>query len=288
MMRFAYYPGCVSKGSTPEADAATRWLARKLDIELVDLVDAGCCGSCEIKAVNPDLHLMLNARILSLAEAKGLEILTICDTCQSNLVQSGRRLSGDADKRVIIVEKLARAGVRFEGKQRSRHLVRILADEIGADLLRKQVVKPLDGLRVATFSCCHVFRGPGSDAANRPLIDQMVSLTGATVESLRSDSDCCGFHILMVNEALATRAAGKFIAKCVEAKVDCIATTSPLCHAALDLYQRKAQSNAGTDTPIPVLHVEQILGLGFGADAASLGLGKHMVSTDRLVAKVSA
>jgi succinate dehydrogenase / fumarate reductase cytochrome b subunit len=288
MMRFAYYPGCVSKGSTPEADAATRWLAGKLGIELVELVDAGCCGSCEIKAVNPDLHLMLNARILSLAEAQGLEILTICDTCQSNLVQSARLFSGNSERKVVIFEKLARAGVRYEGKQRSRHLVRILADEFGPQKLKQHVVRPLDGLRVATFSCCHVFRGPGSDLANKPLIDQMVSVTGAGVESVRSDSDCCGFHILMVNEELAARAAGKFLKKCVEAQVDCIATTSPLCHAALDLYQRKAQASAGMDIPIPVLHVEQLLGLSFGGAPSALGLGRHMVSTERLVRKIAA
>ena len=287
-MRFAYYPGCVSKGSTPEADAATRWLANKLGIELVELADAGCCGSCEIKALNPELHLMLNARILALAEAQGLEILTICDTCQSNLVQSSRRLKDESGRNVVVFEKLARAGVRYEGKQRSRHLVRILADEVGEAKLRQHVVRPLAGLRVATFSCCHVFRGPGSDPANKPLIEQMVAATGATVEAVRSDSDCCGFHILMVDEALAARAAGKFLKKCVEAQVDCIATTSPLCHAALDLYQRKAQASTGMDLPVPVLHVEQLLGLSFGASPSALGLGRHMVSTERLVGKVAA
>lgn len=287
-MRYAYYPGCVAKGSTPEADAATRWLAGKLGIELVELVDAGCCGSCEIKAVNPDLHLMLNARILALAEAQGLEIMTICDTCQANLVQTGRRLEAEGGTRVVILEKLSRAGVRFDSKPRARHLVRILADELGTEELKEYVVRPLAGLRVATFNCCHVFRGGGSDPANRPLIDQMVSVSGASVESLRSDGDCCGFHILMVNEELAARAAGKFLKKCVEARVDCVATTSPLCHAALDLFQRKAQASIGTTTGIPVLHVEQLLALSFGGSPSVVGLGRHMVSTDGLVQKLAA
>jgi succinate dehydrogenase / fumarate reductase cytochrome b subunit len=287
-MRFAYYPGCVSKGSTPEADAATRWLAGKLDIELVELVDSGCCGSCEIKAVNPQLHLLLNARILSLAEAKGLEILTICDTCQANLFESAQRVGSDPGTRVIVIEKLGRAGARFEKGVRSRHLVKILAEDVGLDALKRRVVRPLAGLRVATFSCCHVFRGPGSDPANRPLIEQMVAVSGGSVETLRDDGDCCGFHLLMVDEALSTRAAARFVKKCVDADVDCIATTSPLCHAALDLYQRKAQQAVGTTRQIPVLHIEQLLGLSFGADATEIGLGRHMVSTSRFIEKVAA
>jgi succinate dehydrogenase / fumarate reductase cytochrome b subunit len=287
-MRFAYYPGCVSKGSTPEADLATRWLAGKLDIELVELVDAGCCGSCEIKAVNPHLHLMLNARILALAEEKGLEILTICDTCQANLFESAHRVGTDPGARTIVIEKLGRAGTRYAKGARSRHLVKMLAEDIGLDALKRRVARPLTGLRVATFSCCHVFRGPGSDPANRPLIEQMVAVSGGSVQNLRDDGDCCGFHLLMVDEALSARAAGRFVRKCVEAGADCIATTSPLCHAALDIYQKKAQQSAGTASPIPVVHIEQLLGLSFGAGVAEIGLDRHMVSTSRFVDKIAA
>ena len=43
-MKFAYYPGCTAKGSTREADIATKWLAKRVGIELAELVDAGCCG----------------------------------------------------------------------------------------------------------------------------------------------------------------------------------------------------------------------------------------------------
>jgi succinate dehydrogenase / fumarate reductase cytochrome b subunit len=231
---------------------------------------------------------MLNARILSLAEAKGLEILTICDTCQANLHESARRIESGAETSVIVIEKLERAGVRYAKASRSRHLVKILADDIGLEALKRHVVRPLDGLRVATFGCCHVFRGPGAEPANRPLIEQMVSVTGGSVEKLRDDGDCCGFHLLMVDEELSARAAGRFVKKCAEAGADCIATSSPLCHAALDLYQRKAQQAAGIASPIPVLHIEQVLALSFGADASEIGLGRHMVSTSGLLEKVAA
>ena len=239
-MKFAYYPGCTAKGSTREADLATKWLAQRLGIELVELVDAGCCGSCEIKAVNPTLHSMLNARILAMAAAQGLEILTICDTCQANLSETSRRMRDDDDAKRSLLERLKSAGVSYGATPPVRHIARIVAEDIGMDALRRQVTHPLAGLRVAPFACCHSFRGPGSSAGSREILTDLVGAAGATPVPVRLDSDCCGFHILMVNEALSARAAGKFLARCAEMQADCVVTTSPLCHTALDIYQKQA------------------------------------------------
>lgn len=286
-MKFAYYPGCTAKGSTREADLATQWLAKKTGIELEELVDAGCCGSCEIKAVNPTLHFMLNARILSMAAQRNLEILTICDTCQANLLQTSRRLQEDVSARLTLLDKLKNAGVGYDKTPRVRHLATILAEDVGTDVLRRQVSRPLDGLRVAPFACCHSFRGPGASTGSRAILDELVSLSGATTVPVRRDSDCCGFHILMVNEELAARASGKFLTRCADMKVDCVVTTSPLCHTALDIYQGKAESVTGRRIGIPVLHLEQLLALSLGASPSAVGLDRHMVSTRGLMHKLS-
>jgi len=287
-MRFAYYPGCTSKGSTQEVDLASRSLAKHLGIDLIELNDAGCCGSCEIKAVNPDLHLMLNARILSMASERQLEILTVCDTCQANLLSTGRKLEQDPVKRATITEKLRSAGVNYTGAPKTRHFTRILMEEFGERKLAEKVVKPLGELRVATFACCHTFRGDGKELRNLGLLERLTEVTGANAIPIRADGDCCGFHILMVNEDLAARAAGKFLARCKDAQVDCVVTSSPLCHAALDIYQKSAEAASGRKIQIPVLHVEQIVAMSMGIRPERLGLERHMVSVDRLIEKAIA
>lgn len=287
-MRFAYYPGCTAKGSTQEVDIATNRLARHLGIELIELVDAGCCGSCEIKAINPDLHLMLNARILSLAAAQDLEIMTVCDTCQANLISTSRRLEADEAKRKSIIGKLKEAGGDYRPARKSRHLLRILLEDYGREALRTRVVKPLKGLRVASFACCHTFRGQGAESQNRGLLEIMVEIAGAEAVAVRGDGDCCGFHILMVNEELAARAAGKFLARCLDARVDCVVTSSPLCHTALDIYQKSAEQAQGRAISLPVLHIEQLIALSFGIPSNELGLDRHMVPTKPLLARVAA
>lgn len=278
-MRYAYYPGCTAKGSTREADLATKWLARELGIELVELVDAGCCGSCEVKAVNPTLHFMLNARILAMAAEQGLEILTICDTCQANLLHTSRRMQEESDARKSLLERLKGAGVRYGATPQVRHLASILADDVGYDAVRARITRALAGLRVAPFACCHSFRGPGSTPGSRDTLEALVALTGATSVPVRVDSDCCGFHILLTNDVLAARVSSRFLARCADMGADCIVTTSPLCHTALDIYQRKAERAAGRRFGIPVLHLPQLLALAFGADARAVGLDRHLVST---------
>jgi succinate dehydrogenase / fumarate reductase, cytochrome b subunit len=281
-MRFAYYPGCTAKGSTREADLATRWLAQTIGIELEELADAGCCGSCEIKAVNPTLHFLLNARILSMAAARKLEILTICDTCQANLLQTSRRMREDDDAKRSLLERLKNAGVDYRETPRVRHFAAIIMEDIGTDALRRQVTRPLEGLRVAPFACCHSFRGPGASTGSRATLEALVSASGATAVPVRLDSDCCGFHILMVNEDLSARASGRFLARCADMQVDCVVTTSPLCHTALDIYQTKAERALGRRLQIPVLHLEQLVALGLGASPSAVGLDRHMVSTDAI------
>lgn len=286
-MKYAYYPGCLPKGSTPEADVATHWLANALEIELMELDEAGCCGSCEVKAINPQLDLLLNARTLSLAKARELEILTICDTCQANLADAARRISSNPEARQEVIENLERAGIRFEQGARARHLVKILAEDFGTDNLGRHVTRPLRGLRVASFGCCHVFRGPGSDPQNKPLIERMVDVSGGSLQRLRDDSDCCGFHLMMVDEKLATRAGRRFVKKCMEAGADCIVTTSPMCHAALEICQVETDGPTGLTGSIPVLHIEQLLSLSFGADVGEVGMERHMVSTSSLAEKLT-
>ena len=44
-MKVAYWPGCVSRGFTPELHGSMAKVAPLLDIELIELDRAACCGA---------------------------------------------------------------------------------------------------------------------------------------------------------------------------------------------------------------------------------------------------
>ena len=54
-MKVAYWPGCVSRGFTPELHGSMALVADRLGIELVELDRANCCGAGVIAEHNPEL-----------------------------------------------------------------------------------------------------------------------------------------------------------------------------------------------------------------------------------------
>ena len=67
-MKVAYWPGCVSRGFTPELHGSMAQVAPLLDIELVELDRANCCGAGVIAEHNQELADTLNARTFALAQ----------------------------------------------------------------------------------------------------------------------------------------------------------------------------------------------------------------------------
>ena len=83
-MKLAYWPGCVSRGFTPELHGAMAAVAPKLGLELVELDRANCCGAGFISEHNQELADTLNARTFALAQhVEGADLMmNICSTCQ--------------------------------------------------------------------------------------------------------------------------------------------------------------------------------------------------------------
>ena len=82
-MKVAYWPGCVSRGFTPELHGSMAAVAPLLDIELIELDRAACCGAGVIAEHNQELADTLNARTFALAQQTDGELMmNICSTCQ--------------------------------------------------------------------------------------------------------------------------------------------------------------------------------------------------------------
>jgi succinate dehydrogenase / fumarate reductase cytochrome b subunit len=270
---------------------ATRWVAKKVGIELVEFPNFSCCGSGFIDEANPTLNVALNARNLAIAEKAGLDILTICSTCQGMLTLANRRLE-DAAIRAKVDGALSQIGMAYSGKTHVTHLLQVLTDEVGVDAIRRMVVRPLKGLKVGAFYGCHLLRPADemrSESAEEPhSFEDLIGALGATPVLYRGRVMCCGFPILFVKEGTANRVAGTQIQDAKAHGADAMATPCPLCHTSLDAYQNKAAKAVGQPLDMPVFHLPQLVGLALGASAKELGLPRHLVSTDAALRKVGA
>ncbi|MCI4343452.1 MAG: CoB--CoM heterodisulfide reductase iron-sulfur subunit B family protein [Thermoplasmata archaeon] len=291
-MKLAYYPGCVAQESGKELDMATRWVAKALGIELVSFPSFSCCGSGFLDEANEVLNIALNARNLAIAERAGLDLLTICSTCQGMLTLANVRL-GDPKVKARVDGALRPLGIEYRGTTKVKHLLQVLTEDIGLDAIRAKVTRPLDGLKVGAFYGCHLLRPAdemGWESAEEPhSFEDLLSVLGASPVYYRGRVMCCGFPIQFVKPETASKIAGKQIVDAKAHGAEAMATPCPLCHISLDGYQNQAAKAVGHSLDMPVLHLPQVVGLALGASAEELGLQRHLVSTtpitDRLRAR---
>jgi succinate dehydrogenase / fumarate reductase cytochrome b subunit len=279
---FSYYPGCVATFSSKELDVSTRRLTDMLDVELVDMPDATCCGAGDIQEIKPKLYLRLNARILAIAERDGQEsILTICNVCTLNLRSANFALRENPELLDEVNFDLEKTGYHYSGNVEVTHLLWFLSGEVGSQLLRERVTGSLNGLKVAPFYGCQILRPSnimGFDDPNKPTsIQRIITALGGQPVEYANMLNCCGFPILLAREEMALREASLPLINAKAAGADVIVTPCPLCHLALDAYQVKVNKMTGRKIDMPVLHFSQLVGLAAGMSVEEMQMGRHMI-----------
>ena len=112
--KYALYTGCTAKESTPELMKSTMAIAKKLGIEFEVLEEATCCGASHLQDFDDFLSLVLNARNICYAEKRGLDLVTLCNTCQLNVAMAKERLDADANLKERVNKKLAEVGLEYK------------------------------------------------------------------------------------------------------------------------------------------------------------------------------
>ena len=296
-MKLAYWPGCVSRGFTPELHGSMAAVAPKLGLELVELDRANCCGAGVIAEHNQELVDTLNARTFAMAQkvdgAAGM--MNICSTCQGAQSECEERLSASEEYRAHINGNLREERLSFEkdGHWWNKNFLWILVEEIGLDAVREKVVRPLEGLRIAPFYGCYIVRptkrlGISADLPRDRYLDDLIAALGAEPVEYAGARKCCGFPVITMNKPTSLRQAGRHLADAIDAGADCLVTPCPLCHLNLDLQQPDAARFVERDLDIPVLHLPQMVGLALGLEPKELGMNKHVVGTGDIQKKVAA
>jgi succinate dehydrogenase / fumarate reductase, cytochrome b subunit len=284
-VRVAYWPGCVSRGFTPELHGSIAEVAPLLDIELVELDRACCTGAGVIAEHNQELADSLNARTFALAQrVEGAELMmNICSTCQGAQSECQERLDANAEYRAHINENLSAEGLHYEKGLTNKNLLWLLVEEIGLDELRSRVRRPLTNLKVGPFYGCYIVRPIerlGIDSVERPrdrYLGMVIEALGGTVIEYAGSHKCCGFPIITMNKDASLKQAGRHLGDAVDADADCLVTPCPLCHLNLDLQQPLAERIVGRELNMPVLHLPQLVGLALGLEPKELGMQRHVV-----------
>jgi succinate dehydrogenase / fumarate reductase, cytochrome b subunit len=288
-MKVAYWPGCVSRGFTPELHGSMAKVAPLLDIELIGVDRAACCGAGVIAEHNQELADTLNARTFALAQqTDGALMMNICSTCQGSQSECQQRLDANGEYRELINKNLSGEGLRYKAPVENKNFLWVLVEDIGLDELRNRVKRPLRDLKVGPFYGCYIIRPRDrlkidGDMPRDTYLHQLIEALGGTVIDYAGAYKCCGFPIITMNKEASLKQAGTHLGDAIDADADCLVTPCPLCHLNLDLQQPLSARVVGRDLGLPVLHLPQLVGLALGLDPKELGMSKHVVKPTSVI-----
>ena len=291
-MKVAYWPGCVSRGFTSELHGSMAAVAPMLNIELVELDRANCCGAGVIAEHSQELADTLNARTFALAQqeiTQGADLMmNICSTCQGAQSECQQRLDASAEYRAQVNETLSDEGLEYQDGIINKNFLWVLVEDIGLDKLKTLVRNPLTDLRVGPFYGCYIVRPTDRLDINRAqprdeYLGQVIEALGGTVIDYAGSHKCCGFPIITMNKKASLEQAGRHLADAVDAEADCLVTPCPLCHLNLDLQQPMAAKQVKRELNMPVLHLPQLGGLALGLSPEDLGLQHHIVKPTSVI-----
>lgn len=281
-MKYAYFPGCAAKATTTESDMATQAVAKHLGVELIEFSNFSCCGAGVLHEERPKLSTAINARNFAIAEREGLDIVTICNTCQLTMLKAKKTLDDNHQLRSRVNSQLAEFNLEYTGKIAIRHLLWVLIEDLGLTNLQEKIERQLAGLNIAPFYGCHILRPKellGMDDDSHPdSLERLIEVVGANPVDYGSKTDCCGFHVMLVNQDVSVGRVASTMMDAKKSGADLVVTPCTLCQLTLDSYQYRADKKAKTKIDLPVIHLPQLIGLALGLGRTELGLDRHLVA----------
>ena len=277
-MNYLYYPGCSLTASAREYDLATRAVMAAAGVNLTEIDDWTCCGASAAAPISHLLSLSLSARNLALAEqtAADGQVLVPCSACYLNLKKAHEALRSDAKQRTMINEALAAVNLNVTGSVGVRHLLDVLAVDLGARHLAPLITRSLSGLTVAPYYGCQCLRPYQEfDDPERPVsMEPLIEAAGAAVHLWEMGGRCCGASLVSTQSETGLKRVCTILKAAKGA--DLIVTVCPMCQINLDGWQSKASHMASEDLSITVLYLPQLLGLAMGLDPDALGLDLNL------------
>ena len=280
-MKYLYYPGCSLEGTAREYDLSTRAFMQELGADLLEIKDWICCGASAAEATSYLLSLALPACILAMAEKmNGVgDILVPCSACYLNLKKVEEKSRKDPallDKINTILEE---EKLQLRGQVRVRHLLDVVARDVGPKKIFARLKNPLLDLSIAPYYGCQclrpysVFDDPEAPTSMEPVI----KAAGAKIHPWNMGGRCCGASHMTTKPEVSLELVAAILKAARGA--DAIVTVCPMCQMNLEAYQKKISRMCKEDMSMTILYLPQFLGLALGLSEKDLRIDLNLSIT---------
>ncbi|MDK2922370.1 MAG: heterodisulfide reductase subunit [Desulfonauticus sp.] len=291
MEKVGLFLGCNIPFRAPDIEKAFRSILPEFGIEPVDLEGASCCPAWgTAPSFDLDTWLSLSGRNISLAEEKGVDITTGCNSCFGVLSEAKHMIEHKPGKFDVVNEKLKLIGREYKGTSKIYHIMHLLYAIIGPEKIKEKIKYNFEGIKVAVQQGCHsiwpsdVYEVKEENPFFPIHLKTIVEATGAEAPHYSRIEDCCGMGAMSSSDREKSLQTFKRKISSIKEEIDpdVVVTGCSSCYLQFDGSQKVLKERGDIDFEIPVFHVTQFLAIALGFDP-KLVAGICQVSRDEIV-----
>ena len=275
---YKLFQGCVIGNRIPFIEASARKVFDKLGIKTSEGAFACCPDPVGFNSTDHLSWMAMGARNLTIAEAEGKNIISLCNGCFQTLKLVNRELIHSEQEKAKINDILKTIGKEFKGSINVKHFVEVL-HEIGEEKIKEHITKDLSGLKVACHTGCHYNRPSEIVQTDDPMkpvkLREIVKATGAIPVDYEEEVLCCGSGVGNTEEEPAMQILVNKLNSLMNAGAEAIIVNCPACFQQFDSNQKKAGNLSGSTYNIPVLYITELLALAMGVNPDEIGVRYH-------------
>jgi heterodisulfide reductase subunit B len=268
-MSLAYYPGCTLKTRARNLEEPAVASMEALGFKLDEIPRWNCCGAVYSLADDDLMHQVAPVRNLIRVKKQGkTELVTLCAFCLNSLKRANLLMREDAEKRDTL-NAFIDEGINYSGDVKVVHLLEVLRDDVGWDVISQMVKLPLLGLKVAPYYGCTLLRPREiaiDDVKNPTVLGDFLKALGASPVDFPESMRCCGSYQVVNSPDDIPEYARSILNSALSHGAEALVVTCPLCDYNLGRGQQELMKKNSGFRRVPLFYFTQLLALALGLD----------------------
>jgi len=240
---YIFFWGCTIPGRYPFLEKSLRLLLEKVGVRYREIEGFTCCPEkFLVETMSEEAWYLTAARNLALAEKNGGDLLVACNGCYATFRSAISAFHSSSALREEVASRLAEIGLDYKFKTGVHHVIEVLHDVVGPDVIGRKVVAPMDGMRIGAHNGCQLLRpGPAvrlDDAAKPLKLDRLVEVLGAESLEYHSKLACCGEALGRSGNPDESMASARLkLTELNELGADAVVVVCPACFGQFETQQ---------------------------------------------------
>jgi heterodisulfide reductase subunit B len=268
-MSLAYYPGCTLKTKARNLEEPAIASLEVLGLKLEEIPRWNCCGAVYSLAEDDLIHQVAPVRNLIRVKEQGKnELATLCAFCFNTLKRANLLMKENAEKRNTL-NSFMDEEIDYSGEVKVVHLLEVLRDEIGWEVLAQKVKLPLRELKVAPYYGCTLLRPReiAIDSVENPtILREFLEALGASPVDFPESTRCCGSYQIISDPGAISAYVWNILSSALSHGAEALVLSCPLCDYNLGQGQKELMKKHSEFKGMPLFYFTQLLALALGLD----------------------